>query len=135
MVLADIGPGGRNYEDIKQIQRAGERAAALTRQLLAFSRQHAVHTQIIIPGQIVLEIQPMLARLLGEDVDLFVVAPEPFGRVLADATQIEQMVMNLALNARDAMPRGGRLGIELQNVEIDEAGARLGLSLYFVGEA
>jgi CheY-like chemotaxis protein len=121
MVRDELGPTGRGFEDVKQILRAGERAAALTQQLLAFSRQQVVQPKIIALGAVLSGMKPMLARLLGEDIEVTFVAPEPFGRVLADPTQLEQVVMNLAVNARDAMPRGGRLAIEVRNVELEGA--------------
>lgn len=123
ILLEDIGEGGRFSEEVAQIQRAGERATALTRQLLAFSRRRPVQPKVLVPGQIVSDMRAMLRRLLGEDIDLALVAPQPFGRVIADSTQLEQIVMNLAVNARDAMPLGGRLVVEVQNVELDAAAA------------
>jgi PAS domain S-box-containing protein len=100
-----------------EIKRAAERAAGLTRQLLAFSRRQVVEPQISDLNRIVAEIEDMLRRLIGEDIDLaFHPAPEP-AWVRADTGQLEQVVMNLVVNARDAMPRGGRLTIEITHVD------------------
>jgi PAS domain S-box-containing protein len=115
-LLEDVTEGSQFYRDVSEINRASERAVALTRQLLSYSRRHPVQPEVIVPGQILTEMKPMLLRLLGEDVDLVLVAPAPFGRVVADSAQLEQVVMNLAVNARDAMPRGGRLLVEVHNV-------------------
>jgi len=117
-LLDDISEREPFYEEVSEIQRAGERAVALTRQLLAYSRRHPVQPHVIEPGRTVAEMQPMLRRLLGDDVDLVLAAAPPFGRVMADGGQLEQVVMNLAVNARDAMPRGGRLVVELTNVVV-----------------
>jgi two-component system cell cycle sensor histidine kinase/response regulator CckA len=107
--------------ELAEIRRAGESAAALTRQLLAFSRQQVLRPVVLDVNEVVRGLEPMLARLLGEDVDLQLrLAPE-LGRVEADPHQIEQVVMNLAVNARDAMPGGGQLTIETADVELDEA--------------
>jgi PAS domain S-box-containing protein len=111
-------------QEVEQIRKAGERAAALTRQLLAFSRTQVLLPQLIDVGEIVTDIDKMLRRLIGEDVDLVTVCDPRTGRVKADPGQLEQVLMNLAVNARDAMPGGGRLTIETHNVNFDEAGAR-----------
>ncbi|HLN58800.1 MAG TPA: ATP-binding protein [Thermoanaerobaculia bacterium] len=111
-------------QEVEQIRKAGERAAALTRQLLAFSRTQVLLPQLIDVGEIVADIDKMLRRLIGEDVDLVTVCDPRTGRVKADPGQLEQVLMNLAVNARDAMPAGGRLTIETHNVDFDEAGAR-----------
>ncbi len=122
--LLDGIPAKEDFDQaVTEIHRASERAAALTRQLLSYSRSHPVQPEVIVPGQIVTDMQPMLRRLLGDDVDMVLVAPEPYGRVIADATQLEQVVMNLVVNARDSMPRGGRLVLEVHNVVLDPAEA------------
>jgi len=120
-VLDDISDGEPFHQEVTEVQRAGERAVALTRQLLSYSRRHPVQPQVVVPGQIVTEMRPMLHRLLGEDVDLVLAASPPFGRVVADGAQLEQVIMNLAVNARDAMPRGGRLVVEITNVVLGPA--------------
>jgi two-component system cell cycle sensor histidine kinase/response regulator CckA len=111
-------------ECVEEIEKAAQRAAALTRQLLAFSRQ-----QVLVPGvldlnTLVSEMARMLPRLLGEDVTVSISAEPKLGKVKADHGQIEQVVMNLAVNARDAMPNGGNLTIRTANVELDEMYAR-----------
>jgi len=119
LVLEELKPGDPIRDDITQVRRAGERATDLTRQLLAFSRQQILQPRVIGLGQIVLDMEKMLRRLLGEDIDLSLIVTRPIAKVLADPSQIEQIVMNLAVNARDAMPRGGNLTIETSNIEID----------------
>ena len=111
-------------EEVEQIRKAGERAAALTRQLLTFSRTQVLLPQLIDVGEIVTDIDKMLRRLIGEDVVLSTVCDPATGRIKADPGQLEQVLMNLAVNARDAMPGGGRLTIEARNVDFNEADAR-----------
>ena len=115
--------------DIVEIQRAGERAAALTRQLLIFSRQQVLQPQPVDLNALVTELGKMLRRLIGEDIDLTLSCGEPAATILADPGQIEQVIINLAVNARDAMPMGGQLVIETSNVDVDVifAGMRHGL--------
>jgi PAS domain S-box-containing protein len=112
---------GRKAE---QIQKAAERAGALTRQLLAFSRMQVLQYKVIPLSDVVAEMGKMLPRLIGEDIDLEIVADPHPGHVKADPSQMEQVVLNLAVNARDAMPKGGRLSVKTANVEIDEPFAR-----------
>ncbi|HXB54633.1 MAG TPA: response regulator [Vicinamibacteria bacterium] len=114
----------RPQKYIKDIMRAAERAAGLTRQLLAFSRRQVLQPRILDLNTVVGEMEKMLRRLIGEDIQLITVLDESLGRVQADPGQIEQVLMNLAVNARDAMPRGGRLTIETANVDLDAAYAR-----------
>jgi len=106
---------------IEQIDRSADRATALTRQLLAFSRRQVLQPQIINLNSIVEEMGKLLPRLIGEDIELITRADERLGAIRADASQMEQVVMNLAVNARDAMPSGGKLVIETANVDIDHA--------------
>jgi PAS domain S-box-containing protein len=106
-------------EDALQVLRAGERAAALTGQLLAFSRKQVIRPRPLNLNAIVAETEDMLRRLVGEDIELMVSLDPRLGQVLADPGQIHQILMNLAANARDAMPDGGELFIETSNVEID----------------
>jgi signal transduction histidine kinase/CheY-like chemotaxis protein len=106
------------------ILKATERAAALTRQLLAFSRKQVLQPQVLDLNAVVADVEKMLRRLIGEDILLVTLPAENLGAVRADPGQIEQVLMNLAVNARDAMPRGGRLTIETANVDIDELYAR-----------
>jgi PAS domain S-box-containing protein len=115
------------YRKLDQIKRAGDRAAALTRQLLAFSRKQMLQPEIIDLNHIVAEMSKMLQRLIGEDIDLMMGLAANVGKVKADPHQIGQVLMNLSVNARDAMPHGGKLTIETSNVELsgDFAGSQL----------
>jgi PAS domain S-box-containing protein len=108
----------------EEIKKAGERAAALTRQLLAFGRRQVLAPQILDLNDIVGGVEKMLRRLIGEDIDLVFIPKEPLGAVKADPGQIEQVLMNLAVNSRDAMPKGGKLTIETAEIELDEAYCR-----------
>ena len=109
---------------LEQIRRASERAAALTRQLLAFSRKQVLIPQVLNLGGLVMDLDHMLQRLIGEDIE-FVTHIEPgLGKVKADPGQVEQVIVNLAVNARDAMPDGGKLAIEVRNIDLDEFYAR-----------
>jgi CheY-like chemotaxis protein len=110
--------------EVEEIQRAADRAASLTRQLLAFSRQQVLAPKVIDLNSVVSNMDKLLKRLLGEDVDLFAVLDPKIGTVRADPGQIEQVIMNLAVNARDAMPKGGKLTVETTNVALDELYAR-----------
>jgi PAS domain S-box-containing protein len=110
--------------DIEQIQAAAERAAALTRQLLAFSRRQVLLPAVLDLNEVVTSTTQLLHRLLGEDIQLVTRLAPGLGLIKADAGQIDQVMVNLAVNARDAMPRGGSLTIETANVYLDEADAR-----------
>jgi PAS domain S-box-containing protein len=110
---------------VHEIQRATERAAALTRQLLAFSRKQMLAPKVMDLNAVVSENLKMLTRVIGEDIELLMVPGSGLGAVKADPSQIEQVIMNLAVNARDAMPQGGKLTIETANVTLDEGYARL----------
>ncbi len=105
-------------EDAEEIRKAAERAASLTRQLLAFSRRQVLEPAIVDLNTTVAGIERMLCRLIGEDISLKVVPGADLGTVRVDVGQIEQVVMNLAVNARDAMPQGGTLSIETSNIEL-----------------
>ena len=109
---------------IELIQTTAERAAALTRQLLAFSRKQVLEPKVLDVNAVVMGVAPMLRRLIGEDLELVTVPAPDLGRVKADPSQLEQVIVNLAVNARDAMPQGGTLTIETGNVELDEAYTR-----------
>ncbi len=111
-------------KDIEEVVRAGKRAASLTRQLLAFSRRQVLQPEVLNLNQVIEGLADMLHRLLGEDVKLRIVPCHDLGHVKVDPMQIEQVLMNLAVNARDAMPGGGMLTISTFNVELDEQYAR-----------
>jgi two-component system, cell cycle sensor histidine kinase and response regulator CckA len=119
MLAADLQPGDPMRADLDEISKAGEGAAGLTRQLLAFSRQQILQPRILDLNAVVGGVAKMLRRLVGEDVELNVEGGAALGTVNADPGQIEQVVMNLVVNARDAMPDGGKLTIETSNVELD----------------
>jgi PAS domain S-box-containing protein len=120
LLLEGIGQDDPRARDVALVQEAGTRAAGLTRQLLAFSRKQIIEPAQLDLNLIVTDIQGMLRRLIGEDVKITVaLAPDPMP-VLADRGQVEQVMMNLAVNARDAMPKGGTLTIETAHVELDE---------------
>ena len=109
---------------VEEILKASDRAAALTRQLLAFSRRQILAPQVLDLNSLVANLEKMLRRLIGEDIELTTVQQSGLGRVKADPGQIEQVIINLAVNARDAMPQGGKLTIETANVKLDETYAR-----------
>ncbi|MDY3560118.1 PAS domain S-box protein [Gemmata sp. JC673] len=112
---------GRDRTLINEIVKAGERAAGLTRQLLAFSRQEVIQPRPLSLNVVVAEAERLLRRLIGEDIELATVAAPDLAQVVADPGQAEQVLMNLVVNARDAMPTGGRLTVETRNVERDGA--------------
>ncbi|MBC8089272.1 MAG: PAS domain S-box protein, partial [Phycisphaerae bacterium] len=120
LLLIDVTVTDRNREDIEEIQKAGLSAAALTRQLLAFSRKQIIEPALQDLSDVVAEMRPMLARLIGEDVKILLGLHPSLCQILADRAQVEQVIMNLAVNARDAMPTGGVLTIETSNVRLDE---------------
>ena len=107
-------------EKLDSIQKAGERAANLTRQLLAFSRRQVVEMKVIDLNTLLQDLGKMLLRVIGEDIELKIMPGSNLGRVKADPGQIEQAILNLVVNARDAMPSGGKLTIETTNMELDQ---------------
>lgn len=123
LVLEDLSESAPLRKDIEQIHRAGERATALTRQLLAFSRQQLLQPRVLLLGKVVSEMETMLRRLLGEDIELRLEISGA-GRVHADPSQVEQIVMNFAVNARDAMPRGGTFTLEVRDIRAGDANPR-----------
>jgi PAS domain S-box-containing protein len=124
VVLGRLPAGDSARELVGEIVNAGQRASGLVRQLLAFSRKSVVAPRVLDLNTVVLEMEKMLRRLIGENIEL-VTRPQPgLGLIKADHGQLEQVIVNLAVNARDAMPQGGRLTVETQDVELDEAHAR-----------
>jgi two-component system cell cycle sensor histidine kinase/response regulator CckA len=123
LALEDLGAEHPLHADIREAADAAGRAAALTRQLLAFSRQQVLEPQVLGLNAVIAELQKMLTRLIGEDIDVTLDLASDLGSVLADPGQLEQVLVNLAINARDAMPRGGELAIETRNVELSVAQA------------
>ncbi len=118
LALSRLDPADPLYADLAQIRQAGDRAASVTRQLLAFSRKQILQPQVLDLNAVLANTEKMLRRLIGEDVDLTLVCEPALGSVKADPGQIEQMVINLAVNARDAMPQGGELTLQTANVEL-----------------
>jgi PAS domain S-box-containing protein len=120
-LLADsIEPGSREGDSTAQIRSAADRAAGITRQLLAFSRKQVLSPRVINLNDVVMSLDSLLRRLIGEDIEVMTVPANDLGSVKADPGQIEQVIMNLALNSRDAMPQGGKLTLETANVILDD---------------
>ena len=124
LVLNRLSESDPIRKEIEEIMKTGERAASLTRQLLAFSRKQVMKPIVLDLDGLVADLEKMLRRLIGEDVDLITILEPKLGRVRADPGQIEQVIMNLAVNARDAMPQGGKIVIETANVHLDKTDAR-----------
>jgi signal transduction histidine kinase len=124
LALQRLGPGHPLAADLDEIGKAGMQATAVTRQLLAFSRRQVLAPRVLDLNAIVAELEPILRRLIGEDVELVTALEPGLRRIEADPTQIQQVVVNLAVNARDAMPHGGTLTLETASVVLDEAYAR-----------
>jgi PAS domain S-box-containing protein len=120
LLLDDLKPEDPMRLELDEIVRAGDRAASLTRQLLAFSRRQVLQPKVLDLNETIGGMCKMLGRMIGEDAELTFHPGAGLGRVFADPGQIEQIVMNLVLNARDAMPSGGKLGIETANVRLDD---------------
>jgi two-component system cell cycle sensor histidine kinase/response regulator CckA len=120
MVLAELSAADPVRQDVEEIRKAGQRASTLTRQLLAFSRQQVLAPRVLDLNELVLNMDKLLRRLIGEDVELHTSLAPDLGAVRADPGQMEQVLMNLAVNARDAMPDGGQLTLETANVVLDE---------------
>jgi signal transduction histidine kinase len=121
LLLQDFDAGDRRRDDVQEISSAALRAAALTRQLLVFSRQQVTRPAIVDLNASVAELEKMLSRLIGADVGVTTRLEPELGKVKVDAGQIEQVIMNLVVNARDAMPSGGELLIETANVVLDDS--------------
>jgi two-component system, cell cycle sensor histidine kinase and response regulator CckA len=124
LLLSDLKPGEPIRDDIEEIRRAATRAADLTRHLLMFSRQQVVEPKVLDLNEVLTSMDKMLQRILGADVSLVLSRNQPLGRVRIDRGSIEQVIMNLVVNARDAMPYGGRLSLETADVTLDEKYAR-----------
>ncbi len=124
LLFSQLPEGSQLREDVDEIRKASERAGNLTRQLLAFSRKQVLQPRVIDLGEIVANVEKMLRRLIGADIELTTHFGADPARVKADPGQIEQVIMNLAVNARDAMPEGGTLGIDVGSVEITSDDAR-----------
>jgi signal transduction histidine kinase len=122
--LAEIKEDNPLRENVEEIRKASDRAADLTRQLLAFSRRQIMEMGVLDLNMYVQNLDKMLRRLISEDIELVSILAKDLGRVRTDPGQIEQVIMNLVVNARDAMPSGGKLTIETANVELDQAYAR-----------
>jgi signal transduction histidine kinase/ActR/RegA family two-component response regulator len=120
LLQTKLAPGTPERAGVDEIAKASERAAALTHQLLAFSRRQVLAPEVLDLNAVLRDLEAMLGRLIGEDVELRLVLAPNLGRVRADPGQIQQVVMNLVVNARDAMPHGGQLTIETANVVADE---------------
>src|SRR5213082_2572935 len=124
LVLEGLAPGDAKRDDLEQVRKAADGAAALTRQLLAFSRQQVVEPRVVSLNTVVEGLQKILRRVIGEDIEVTIALAPDLESVRADVGQLEQVLMNLVVNARDAMPTGGRLTVETANVEHDPEYAR-----------
>lgn len=120
IVLEGLDPDDQLFSYVEEIKKAGERAAGLTRHLLAFSRKQVLQPKVLNLNTAVTNMEKMLRRLIGDDIQLTIILDPQLGYIKADPTQIGQVLMNLAVNARDAMPKGGRLIIETASVSLDE---------------
>ncbi len=120
LALMEVGKDDPLRGEIEGIKLAGSRAAALTRQLLAFSRKQIIQPVVLNLNELLTRIDKMLGRLIGEDVEILMIQEPSLWRVEVDSGQVEQVIINLAVNARDAMPKGGKLTIETANVDLDE---------------
>ncbi len=129
LLLGGLDQSDPRREEVEEIRKAAERATALTRQLLAFGRRQVLQPQVLDLNEVVANMDRMLQRLIGEDIQLLTVLDPELWPVKVDPGQIEQVIMNLAVNARDAMPGGGKLTIETANVILDEGYARRHVSV------
>jgi len=120
LLMLDIKEGDPRREGLKEINEAVDRAVAMTRQLLAFSRKQVLEMRVLDLNSVIRNLEKMLRRMIGEDIELRTILSEDIGKIEADPGQIEQVIMNLAVNSRDAMPYGGKLTIETKNIDLDE---------------
>ena len=123
ILLSRLKPGEPMHRDVELIQKTSQRAVALTSQLLAFSRKQVVQPRVLELGPLMAELAPMLQRMIGEDLEFSVLPVEGSGRVMVDPSQMQQVVMNLIVNARDAMPNGGRVTVAVRDVQVGSATA------------
>jgi PAS domain S-box-containing protein len=127
--LIELPEDHPSRENIEEIRKASERAAELTQKLLAFSRRQVLDLKVLDLNDVVRGLEKMVSRIIGEDIEMFTALADDLGRVKTDPGQIEQVILNLGVNARDAMPNGGKLAIETANVELDENYARKHISV------
>jgi len=120
LLREEMGPSSEHLPNVVEVMKAADRAAMLTQQLLAFSRKQILQPRVLDPNAVVADMQAMVSRLIGEHIRLVTHLDATIGRVAVDPGQLEQVVINLAVNARDAMPEGGTLTIETANVDLDE---------------
>ena len=120
LLLQKVGKESPMHRDVEEIKRAGERASSLTQQLLAFSRKQIIEPKVVRLDLLVADMQAMLIRLIGEDIALQATTGKSLGSVKVDPGQFQQILMNLVVNARDAMPDGGKIVVEAANVDLDE---------------
>jgi PAS domain S-box-containing protein len=124
LIMMDLAPHDPHREDLEEIRKASERAAALTRQILAFSRRHVVEPMTIDLNQTIMDLERLVPRLIGEDVAVVIALDPALALVRADPRQLEQVILNLVVNARDAMPEGGRLTLETAGDLVTESDPR-----------
>jgi PAS domain S-box-containing protein len=129
LTLRSLRPDDPLRGNLEEIKKAGERSAQLTRQLLAFSRQQILQERVLEINQVIVETSTMLKRVIGEDFELNTVLDEEAGKIKADPGQLSQVLMNLVVNSSDAMPKGGKITIETQNVDLDEVYATQHISV------
>lgn len=127
LLLADLKPDDPHCARLQQIRKAGERGAALTRQLLAFSRKQMLQARVLNPGDLIRDMDHMIGRVIGEHIEVVTLINQNLSQVKIDQSQLEQVLLNLVINARDAMPKGGKLTIEARNEDVtrSEAGSDL----------
>lgn len=124
LLLNALQDNGQLHDDVEEIMKAAKRASSLTRQLLAFSRKQVLQPQLMNPNDLIADLSKLLKRLVGEDIELVTMFEPGLWRVLADQGNMEQVVMNLVVNAREAMPQGGQLIVETENIALDEETCR-----------